>query len=195
MEEVMVTMFRKYVFAVFVVLAGSMAHAGQQQQLTLFGAPIQGATRDQLRAVFKAHGIPAQREDDQHWVDLYDASGVLDGASQFAVGYVGATEKFAYAEYTFKSFMDAQQVARVINLVSQKYGAPSSRSGNISLGEVDAGWNFPGGLTIHVSRGWPDTTTYLTYKDSAAYSRLKSEMNAQDKKQAQQKAAAQSQAF
>ncbi|WP_288383897.1 hypothetical protein [uncultured Acinetobacter sp.] len=43
-------------------------------------------------------------------------------------------------------------------------------------------------MAIVVYRGWPDSTTCLEIKDKASYSKMKVEMDAQDKKQFQQKA-------
>lgn len=63
-------------------------------------------------------------------------------------------------------------------MVSHKYGRPSSRSGSEGLGPVTYKWNFPQGMSIRVARGWPDTTTYLTFEDQAAYTAIKAEQEA-----------------
>jgi len=128
-------------------------------------------------------------------MDTYDARGVLDGASEFEVGYVAATSQFAYAQHTFPGFMDTQLVEKVTNMVTIKYGPPSSRSGNYGLGPVTVKWNMGQGMRIEVSRGWPDTTTYLSYIDSAAYNQMRAEIDAAEKAQATQQVKAQSKAF
>lgn len=164
-------------------------------QLTLFGTPLKGETRAQLRQVFKVHGMVPTREDENYWVDEYDPGSVLDGASKFSAGYVAATHVFAYAEYEFSGSMDTELVAKVIAMVQSKYGAPSSRTGNIAVGEVTATWDFPNGMVIHVSRGWPDTTTYIDYVDIAARKAMHAEMAAEKQRQALQSSQSQNSAF
>lgn len=163
--------------------------------LELFGVPLKGATRDQLREALKRNGMRATREDDRYWLDFYDATDVLEGASEFYAGYVSATGRFAFAQYEFPAFMDTRMVERVVNMVSTKYGAPSSVKGRYGLGEVQAWWNLEGGMEIEVSRGWPDTTTYLTFIDTAADAEMRSEIDAEKAAQERIKAEAQSHAF
>jgi hypothetical protein len=188
---------RKFIVAsaCALILSVQPAVAADQKPLELFGVSLKGATRDQLRQTFKQNGLRAKREDNNYWVDTYDAKGVLDGASDFQVGYVLATGNFAYAQYTFSGFMDTQLVGKVISMVATKYGRPASQSGNYGLGEVSAKWNMGQGMFIEVSRGWPDTTTYLNYIDSSANKQMNVEIDAEKKAQATQKAKAQSKAF
>ncbi|MGF6872845.1 hypothetical protein [Paraburkholderia sp. MM5477-R1] len=192
-ERIVFAMLKKYSVSVFLMLACSIAHA-EPQQLALFGTPLKGATREQLRAVFKAHGLVPLSEDSQRLGDSYDPSSVLQGATLLLVGYT-ANGKFAAASYKLPSFMDNDQVTRVIATVSQKYGTPSSRSGDASQGPVEAVWNFPGGMQIRVARDWPDTTTYLFYSDPVAYASMKAQISAGKHKAIQEKAAAQDGAF
>jgi IS605 OrfB family transposase len=131
----------------------------------------------------------------RHERDLYDASGTLKEAKELSVGYVAKTGRFAYAEYKFESFMDTDQVRRVIEMVGTKYGKPSSFRGSYGLGNVSAQWNLPGGINLEVRRGWPSTTTYLTYSHSANYAAMRQEIQAQEKRQQQQEAQRQSKAF
>lgn len=186
------------VFTVLAVLASALpviAAESKPRKLELFGVALKDASRDQLRQVFKQNGMRAIREEKKYWVDIYDATGVLEGASQFQAGYVAATDKFAYAQYTFPAFMDTQLVGKVINMVSVKYGRPSSQKGNYHLGEVSAKWNLGQGMQIEVSRGWPDTTTYLTFKDISSYNQMLAEIDSEKKAQEQQRAKSQSKAF
>lgn len=188
---------RSFIAATAAVIAISAmpATAAEPKPLELFGVALKGATRDQLRQTFKQNGLRATREENNYWVDTYDAQGVLDGASDFQAGYVAATGKFAYARYTFPGFMNTQLVGKVINMVTIKYGRPSSQSGSYGLGEVTAKWNMGQGMQIEVSRGWPDTTTYLSFTDSAAYNQMLAEIDAEKKAQATQQVKAQSKAF
>jgi hypothetical protein len=182
--------------AVLALLANlNFAYAETSKSIELFGVSLKNTTRDQLRTVLKSNGLQAVREDKQYWVDTYNASGVLEGASEFLIGYVSATDKFAYAQYKFPAFMNEQMVAKVINMVATKYGKPSSMSGNISLGPVTAKWQMSQAMSIEVSRGWPDTTTYLKFIDLSAYKVLQAESEADRNAQAAQKAKSQNNAF
>lgn len=188
---------RLFIIATTAAIALSVlpAIAADQKPLELFGATLKGANRDQLRHIFKQNGLHATRENNSYWVDTYDAQGVLDGASAFQAGYVTASGKFAFAQYTFSTFMDTQLVAKVINMVATKYGRPSSQNGNYGLGPVTAKWNMPQGMQIEVSRGWPDTTTLLKFIDSSANSQMRAEIDAEKTAQDRQQVKAQSKAF
>jgi len=189
--------FRSFVVAtaVAVVFVAHSACAADQRQLELFGVALKGATRDQLRPAFKKNGLRVTREDNSYWVDTYNAEGVLDGASELQAGYVSASGKFAYAQYTFPGFMDTQLVGKVINMVSTKYGRPSSQQGNYGLGEVVAKWNMGQDMQIVVSRGWPDTTTFLQFVDVPSRRQMNAEIDAEKNAQVTQKAKSQSKAF
>lgn len=166
-----------------------------KQSIELFGTPLKEATRSQLRDTFKKGGLQTIRENDSYWTDIYDASNVLDGASELRVWYVMASGKFAGAEYTFPAFMDKELVKKVINMVATKYGPPTSQNGNYALGNVKATWNMGNGMKIEVSRGWPDTTTLLAFIDHSANAQTQQEIALEKKKQEQEKAKAQSHAF
>lgn len=182
-------------FAINVFVPLSAAQPTTPATLELFGTTLQGASRTQLRDVFKKSGLRAVRVDDRHWVDIYHADGVLEGASDFSAGYVAKTNQFAFAEYKFEGFMQVDLVKKVAQMVRTKYGPPTSRSGDPGLGQVKYKWDFPRGMYIEVSRGWPDTTTYLTYVDKAAYNQLRAEEAAEKQIQDKAKAKAQSSAF
>lgn len=190
-------MKRRFMIPLALVTSFAMGQVLAQapKSLDLFGVTLKNAGREELRGVFKRNGLKATREDNRYWVDNYDAKGVLDDASEFSCGYVSATDKFAYAQYTFPAFMDEQLVAKVIQLVSSKYGKPSSQSGNIRLGPVTAKWQLPQGMQIEVSRGWPDTTTYLKFLDPTTFRLMQAEIEKERNAQVNQKARAQNQAF
>ena len=50
-------------------------------------------------------------------------------------------------------------------------------------------------MSITAYRGWPDTTTYLNYTDKINYSKMNNEIEAEKKRQLQQKAQQQGSAF
>ena len=163
--------------------------------LELFGVTLHGADRAALRTAFKSGGMSAIREKDNYWTDTYNPQGVLEGASSFEAGYVGKSNKFAYAEYKFNSFMDPSQVAKIANLARQKYGEPTTSEGNERVGPVAYQWELPNSMIVKVSRGWPDTSTYLSYADTKALEEMHQEQAAQKAAQEAGKARAQSSAF
>lgn len=176
--------------------ATSHAQHTHEAALSLFGAPLKGAKRADLEAAFAHSALKPTRVDDHYIGDIYDASGVLDGASTFIVEYTDdPAQVFAEAEYKFPAFMDISMVQKVERMVADKYGAPSYRSGDIDLGAVDYRWDLPDGMRIEVSRGWPVTDVYLDFIDIAAHARLDRELKADAAARLRKKAQAQSTAF
>ena len=173
-----------------VTVASSSVMAAPQ----LFNIELKGATRDQIRSVLQNTDVKAVREDNNYWIDKYNSNGVLQGASELNFGYT-SNGKFAFAQYKFPVFMDSGKILEVANLVSSKYGQPSQRSGNPNLGEASYTWNFKSGMSITAYRGWPDTTTFLQFKDKTNYSKMNNEIDAEEKRQFQQKAQQQQSAF
>ena len=173
-----------------VTVASSSVMAAPQ----LFNIELKGATRDQIRSVLQNTDVKAVREDNNYWIDKYNSNGVLQGATDLNFGY-SSNGKFAFAEYKFPAFVDSGKIIEVANLVSSKYGQPSQRSGNPNLGEASYTWNFKSGMSIRAYRGWPDTTTFLQFKDKTNYSKMNTEIEAEDKRQFQQKAEQQRSAF
>lgn len=158
--------------------------------VTLFGQEIAKTNREAMRAALKSEQVVVQREDNSYWVDLYDASGLLDEAKKLSISYRDRDGRLATLSYTFDSFMDTQQVVRIANLVSQAYGKPDRRAGNPGLGEVTYTWRKDG-LTIEVSRGWPSTTTTLMYTNEPIYKDMKSEIAREKERQAKERASQQ----
>lgn len=67
--------------------------------------------------------------------DQYDAQVCLRGHRNSPQAML-ATKECAYPQYSLKSFMDTQQVTKIADMVTTKYGKPSSQSGNAGLGPV-----------------------------------------------------------
>ncbi len=179
-----------------IAIATSMApQAFAAPQIELFGIKLQGANRAQLRQAFLAGGLAPIRVDDAYWVDTYNPQAVMDEASSFAAGYVAKTGAFAYAEYRFDSFMDTQQVERIARMVANKYGRPATQSGNAQLGAVKYVWKMGDGITIQVQRGWPETTSYLSFIEPKAYSLMRAEQESAKAASEKAKAREQSKAF
>lgn len=101
-------------------------------------------------------------EDKNYFGDIYNSSSVLKDSSKLTIDYT-VDDIFAEARYTFPSSMDTNQVARVRDFVANKYGTPSSSSGSVGLGDASFTWQMKDGIVVKVARGWPDTTTYLTF--------------------------------
>ncbi|MCL2459301.1 MAG: sel1 repeat family protein [Desulfobulbus sp.] len=168
--------------------------AAQQNtdSLELFGVKLKNATRNQLRAAFRKSPLQVEREENSYWVDLYRSDRALEGSSQLAVGCTDRGQ-FAFAEYTFPSHLDTQQVQKIMDMVASKYGKPGKLSGNIGLGEVEAIWERGQDMSIKVYSGWPDTTTYLRFSDSGAERQMLAEIEAKQAAQTRRKAFPQSQ--
>lgn len=169
--------------------------AAEQKPLELFGMVLKGATRSQFRQVLKQNGLRAMREEDRFWVDQYDPQGVLDGATELQVGYASASNKFAFAEYKFDGSMDADLEAKVIRMVTSKYGSPSSQKGNPSPGPATARWDMGQMMEIVVWRDWPGANSYLRFQDIVFNALMLTEIEMEKKAQEGQKKKAQSNAF
>ncbi len=55
--------------------------------------------------------------------------------------------------------------------------------GNYALGAVTATWNMGDGMEVRVTRGWPNTTTYLNLIDPSMRARMKRQMKQQAARQ------------
>ncbi|WP_177247102.1 SH3 domain-containing protein [Marinospirillum alkaliphilum] len=133
------------------------------QAVELFGQPLLSTDRASLRAAIQAANVAVVREVDGYPYDLYDPSGWMAGATEMAVGYTPGQQQFAVAEITFRSFNDTEQVRRIADQVSRELGPWQRVLGRRAEGPVEFEWRR-GELRILVHRGWPDTTTYLTYE-------------------------------
>jgi hypothetical protein len=131
--------------------------------LQLFGIDVKGASRARLRTALKIEGLEPVREDDALLSDAYRGA---DGRTSVDVVYQPGTRIFAWALYRFPSKNDPDQVRRVIEMVSMKYGRPTDIDGDYQGGEVTGTWDRSDGTRIQVYREWPDTTTYLSLVDT-----------------------------
>lgn len=146
------------------------------------------------QALKKAGGI-VKKEDLNSWGDTYYSSSLLKDSSELFVSYTADDKGFALAQYTFPSSFDSSQVLRIRDMVASKYGSPARSSGNASLGNVSFTWNLKDGIELKVSRGWPDTTTYLTYKHIKNYAEQQAEMERQKRAAEAEQRASQSTNF
>jgi hypothetical protein len=56
-------------------------------------------------------------------------------------------------------------------------------------------WNLSDGVKLAVSRGWPDTTVFMSYKVPHVYKQMQVELDENEKAQKQTAAKKQSNAF
>lgn len=133
------------------------------QSVDLFGLSLQTVDRKTFRPAIRAAGVEVVREVDSYPYDLYDPSGWMAGSTEMAVGYTLDRQLFAVAEITFRSLNDTDQVRKIADQVSQQLGPWQRVLGRRAEGPVEFEWQR-GGVKIMVHRGWPDTTTYLTYE-------------------------------
>ncbi len=133
------------------------------QRLQLFGLSLEVASRAELRAALQEAGVRVVREIDAYPYDLYDPSGWMTGATEMAVGYTLEDQLFAVAEITFRSRNDTEQVRQIAEQVRDQLGPWQRVMGRRSEGPVEFEWRR-GDIQVLVHRGWPDTTTYLTYE-------------------------------
>ena len=133
------------------------------QSLELFGQTLTQTGRSEMRAAIQTSGIRVVREVDHYPYDLYDPSPWAADATEMAVGYTPGDQLFAVAEITFRSFNDTEQVRQIAERVRDQLGPWQRVMGRRAEGPVEFEWRRDG-VQIMVHRGWPDTTTYLTYE-------------------------------
>lgn len=149
----------------------------ENSSTVIFGESLNCTTKADLRHALKNGGLRATRENDGYWYDIYDSSAVLEGTSELSVAYIKG--KFAKAYYQFNSSMNTGKVVEVRNMAASKYGQPTSSFGTPSVGEVHYTWKLKDGITVEVSRGWPDTTVYLSYAHPANFAAMEAEQKRQ----------------
>ena len=132
----------------------------KKSKIQLFEEYLLCTSRYEMRTAIKKAGATPTREETNNFADLYDSRKVLAESKTLTIYYLN--DEVAKAEYVFPSNLDSNQVVRIKNMVASKYGDPSSSSGNISLGDASFTWQFQDGVEILVSRGWPNTTTYMS---------------------------------
>ena len=160
----------------------------------LFNVPLICASRDDLMFAVKKTKSQVKREDKGQWGDSYFTSNVLKGSSELSINYT-VDDFFAKATYTFPSNMNTKQITEVRNFVANKYGNPNYENGRVSVGEVTYKWNLEDGIELTVSRGWPNTTTYLSYTYPENYLAMTKEQDKQKKEREAKEYQAQGDAF
>lgn len=143
--------------------------------LVLYADPLSLTTRQKLREKLKGHQAYPLREQSNYWFDIYESSKLLQQTDRLYVGYSLQTGQVASLKYRFPSFNDASYVLSVIEMISEKYGQPATREGDLNFGLVDYRWDVKD-TVVKVTRHWPDTTVYLSYQVGNSYQQMVSEM-------------------
>lgn len=102
----------------------------------LFGVSVHNAIRWEMREAVKEAGAKPVREKDQYWYDIYEADGMLEGASELSIGYTIPEGLFATLFYKFPSRMDKEKAIELKEMVASKYGPPDKQKGQERLGEL-----------------------------------------------------------
>ncbi len=144
----------------------------------LFDVTLKCADRDHLMAAVKNAGANVIQEDKQNWGDTYHSNNILDGSSELYIGYT-SDNIFAVAQYTFPGSKDTSLVTKIKETIAEQYGQPVKASSHAELGTVTHQWNLKDGIELNISRGWPDTTTYLTYTHPEHFSMMTEEQGRQ----------------
>lgn len=160
----------------------------------LFGSILKCANRYSLRVAVKSSGADFVSKSIYDKTDKYSTSKILEGSRFLEISFK-KNMQFAQAIYNFPSSMDAGQITKVLEFVSQKYGEPTYSKGHPALGEVAYIWKMEDTIELKVYRGWPDTTTYLSFTDIDNYAEMILEDEAKLKKRRAKKYEAQSNAF
>jgi TPR repeat protein len=162
------------------VTLDKIMNCDKKAKTQLFNVNLKCANRNTLMAAAKQAGATVKLEDKGKWGDKYLTSKILKGSSELSIDYT-VDGFFAQAKYTFPSRMDAAQASKVKSFVANKYGKPDTTKGNTSVGKVKYQWKLEDGIELNVSRGWPDTTTYLTYVYPENFQAMKTEQDKQKK--------------
>ncbi|UCZ57649.1 hypothetical protein LGV61_05065 [Desulfurispirillum indicum] len=163
-------------------------------QVELFGVSLKCADRETVWEALKHSKVTVKSQNLQNWCDSYHSSAALQGSSELQYCYTYEDE-FATARYTFPGRMDTQLVVTVRDMVANRYGQPTRSSGNTSVGQASFSWHIRDGIEIRVHRGWPDTTTYLSYIHTANNAVMERQLEQQRQQQQQQQHERQSDAF
>ena len=149
------------------IFSESLKSKCSKNMTSLFQIPLLCADRSVLDKAIKERGGIPKRYRNKAWTNIYTSNQLLRGSHYLEMAYT-KSDRFSHAKYTFRSFMDRWQVERVKFLLSSKYGEPDESHGKLIIGKVEYKWKLKDGIVLKVYRGWPDTTTYVTYEKPPA---------------------------
>lgn len=145
-------------------------NCNRSSSTVLFGAALKCVNRLQIRTFIESAGCNPLSLNLKNWNDTFSSEKLLEESSELLVSYSQSDSHVALIQYTLPSHLDVDQVARIAKFLSTKYGQPKSVEGRISVGEVSYQWTLSDGIELSVFRGWPDTTTFIQYKNTEVYS-------------------------
>lgn len=135
----------------------------RQNDPSLFGISLGGATRSQMHTLLTNSGLDHIGGGDPHWHDIYDSVEALDGTTQLTLAYVPPAEYVAFAEYLFPAPQNEEKIKNLVQLIQGKYGPPDeSPPKNLVDGPQEWRWE-QGGSFIRVT-ATQGQEAYLTYE-------------------------------
>jgi len=130
--------------------------------LSLFGTPLVKAQRELLRKRIVQAGGLTLREQNSQWYDVYEASALIGGADRLFVGYSLGNRLPGELRYRFPGMNTPAGVARLIEMISNKYGLPQVATEVYEMYGLHAFWLF-NDARIEVRRSWPDDALALRF--------------------------------
>lgn len=144
----------------------SLATADAPERSRLFGLSLDAADRSAVRAAMGAHHIPAVREKDEFFCDVYDAAKALPGSGLVAACFEpDGQQRLALLKigYPTETRADAEKLMATFE---EQLGPPAAREGDITRI-----WNF--GPVAAMGQFIPtDVETSLMYFVPAVYAPL-----------------------
>jgi hypothetical protein len=135
---------------------------GSGGSLSLFGVTLTSAGRDLMRQrIARAGGIVLHESNDQ-WVDVYEASELIEGADRLFVSYSLQDQVLAELRYRFPGLNTPEGVARLLSMIGEKYGEPLSGQEPYEFSGLHGRWRT-GDVTIEVRRSWPEGSLLLRF--------------------------------
>jgi TPR repeat protein len=128
----------------------------------LFSVAIACTDRKAFDQQIKEQKITAIEERSNAWSDIYFTGAVIQGSNELEVSYT-KDNLFASAKYTFVGRDKPELINQIRTQLSKKYGEPDARSGEIKQDKASFTWLLDDGVELTINRGWPDTTTFVTY--------------------------------
>lgn len=128
----------------------------------LFSVPLACSNREELDKHIRAEDIKPINEKKNEWSDTYFTGAVIHGTSELKVNYTDQS-LFASARYTFVGRNKPKLIKQVKEFLTTKYGEPDKQTGDVKQGAASFTWLLDDGIKLITERGWPDTTTFVTY--------------------------------
>ena len=146
----------------------------QKAKTKLFLIAITCTNRSTLDRQIKKQNIPILKEKSNSWSDTYFTGAIIPGSSELKISYT-QDDLFAQAKYTFVGRNKPELITKLKNQLNKKYGKPSKQAGNVKEGEASFQWLLEDGIELTVNRGWPNTTTFITYSFPENFALLKNQ--------------------